>query len=43
MHKSKNVLFDAAFDGDVRLRDANEQLIKEINHVLAAAEDRQKK
>ena len=41
--KSKNVLFDAAFDGDIRLRDANEQLIKEINHVLAAAEDRQKK
>jgi len=41
--KSKKVLFDAAFDGDIRLRDANEHMIKEIMHVLADAEDRQKK
>jgi hypothetical protein len=41
--KSKKVLFDAAFNGDVRLKDANEQMIKEIMHVLADAEDKQKK
>ncbi|HWZ02553.1 MAG TPA: hypothetical protein VNX40_03020 [Mucilaginibacter sp.] len=42
-HKSKKVLFDESFNGDVRLRDANAQLIKEITHVLADAEDRQRK
>jgi len=41
--KSKKVLFDASFNGNPKLKDANEQLIKEIMHVLAAAEDKQKK
>ncbi|WP_428331183.1 hypothetical protein [Mucilaginibacter sp.] len=41
--KSKKVMFDEAFDGDTKLKDANEQLIKEILHVLADAEDRNKK
>lgn len=41
--KSKKVLFDESFNGDIRLRDANAQLIKEITHVLADAEDRQRK
>jgi len=43
LRKSKKVLFDANFDGDVRLKDANEHVIKEIMHVLADAEDSQKK
>jgi hypothetical protein len=43
LRKSKKVLFDASFNGDVRLRDANEQLIKEIMRVLTDAEDKQKK
>ena len=42
-HKSKKVLCDAAFDGDVQLRDANVVFIKEIMSVLAEAEGRQKK
>jgi hypothetical protein len=41
--KSKKVLFDASFDGDARLKDANEHLITEIKHVLADAQDRQQK
>jgi hypothetical protein len=41
--KSKKVLFDASFNGDDKLKDANQNLIKEIMHVLADAEDRQKK
>ncbi len=41
--KSKKVLFDASFDGDSRLKDANVNLIKEIMTVLADAEDRKKK
>lgn len=41
--KSKKVLFDESFDGDSKLKDANENLIKEILHVLADAEDRKKK
>ena len=41
--KSKKVLFDESFNGDIRLRDANAQMIKEITHVLADAEDRQRK
>ncbi len=39
--KSKKVLYDASFDGDPRLKDANEQMIKEITKVLADAEGRQ--
>ena len=39
--KSKKVLYDASFDGDPRLKDANEQLIKEITKVLVDAEGRQ--
>ena len=41
--KSKKVLYDEGFEGDSRLKDANENLVKEIMHVLADAEDRKKK
>src|SRR6201996_5590446 len=41
--KSKKVLFDEHFIGDPKLKDANEQLIKEITDVLADAQDKQKK
>lgn len=41
--KSKKVLFDASFDGDPKLKDANEQMIKEIQKVLADEEGKQKK
>jgi hypothetical protein len=41
--KSKKVLFDAGFDGDPKLKDANERLIKEIQKVLADAEERERK
>ena len=43
LHKSKKVIFDASFNGDPKLKDANEQMIKEIMHVLTDAEDHQKK
>lgn len=36
--KSKKVVFDANFDGDPRLVDANQRLVKEILQVLAGAE-----
>lgn len=42
-HKSKKVLFDEAFDGDPKLKDANEQMIKVIQKVLNDEEDREKK
>lgn len=38
--KSKVVLFDEAFNGDIRLKDAALQLAKEIEGRLADAEDR---
>jgi len=38
--KTKKVLYDAAFDGDPKLKDANEQLIKRIQKVLDDAESR---
>ena len=41
--KSKKVWFDELFDGDSKLKDANENLITEIKHILADAEDRNKK
>jgi hypothetical protein len=41
--KRKIVNFDANYDGPTKLRDANVQMIKEIMHVLADAEDKQKK
>ena len=41
--KSKKVIFDSAYDGDYRLVDANKHLIEEIMHILADAEERQKK
>jgi hypothetical protein len=41
--KSKKVLYDAAFDGNAKLKDANERLIKEIMQVLASEEAKQKK
>jgi hypothetical protein len=41
--KSKKVLFDANFDGPLKLVDANDQVIKEIMSVLDEAEARQKK
>jgi hypothetical protein len=43
LRKSKKVLFDASYNGDVKLKDANEQMIKEIMNVLADAQDKQKK
>jgi len=42
-HKSKKVLFDEAFDGDPKLKDANEQMIKLIQNVLNTEEEREKK
>lgn len=41
--KSKKVLFDAAYDGDSRLVDANERMVKEIQKVLDEAETNQSK
>jgi len=41
--KSKTVLFDAAFSGDPKLKDANEQMIKVIQQVIGEAEEREKK
>jgi hypothetical protein len=41
--KSKKVVFDANFDGDPRLVDANQGLIKEITQVLETEEANQKK
>lgn len=41
--KSKKVLFDASYNGDEKLKDANVNLVKEIMHVLSDAEDRKKK
>jgi len=41
--KSKKVIFDSRYAGDPKLIDANKQLIKEIQHVLANAEEKQKK
>jgi hypothetical protein len=40
-HKSKKVLFDAAFDGDIKLRDANQGMVAEIQKVLNGAENHQ--
>ena len=41
--KSKKVIFDPAYNGDYRLVDANKHLIQEILHIIADAEERQKK
>lgn len=41
--KTKHVVFDESFNGDPKLKDANEQLIKEILRVLNDADDRQGK
>lgn len=41
--KSKTVVYDSGFVGDVRLIDANKTLIKEIKQSLWTAEERQKK
>lgn len=40
--KTKRVLYDASFNGDAKLKDANEQLIKEINKVLHEEEGKEK-
>ncbi|MDB5141442.1 MAG: hypothetical protein JWQ66_155 [Mucilaginibacter sp.] len=40
--KTKKVLFDSSFDGDPKLKDANEQLIKEIIKVLEGEEGKEK-
>ena len=42
LHKSKEVHFDEAYDEDIKLRDAAQQLIKQIQSTLADAEDREK-
>jgi len=39
--KSKTVIFDDGFDGDPKLKDANEQMIKVIEKVLADEENRE--
>ena len=41
--KSKKVLFDESFDGDPKLKDANEQMIKLIQTVLNDEEGRERK
>jgi hypothetical protein len=41
--KSKKVIYDSGFAGDIRLIDANKNLITEIKKSLWAAEERQKK
>ena len=41
--KSKTVLFETSYDGTENLKAANSKMIKEIEKVLAEAEDRQKK
>lgn len=41
--KSKRVTFDKNYQGDPKLIDANEQMIKQIDLVLSQAEARQKK
>jgi hypothetical protein len=41
--KTKHVVFDADYNGDDKLVDANERLIKEIKRVLTDAEARAKK
>jgi hypothetical protein len=40
--KTKKVLYDASFNGDPKLKDANEQMIKEIMKVLQEEEGRKK-
>ncbi|WP_158828233.1 hypothetical protein [Mucilaginibacter lacusdianchii] len=42
-NKTKKVIFDAAYDGDRSLKDANERLIKEIQKKLEEAEVRSKR
>ena len=39
--KSKTVMFDDGFNGDPKLKDANEQMIKEIEKVLADEENKE--
>jgi hypothetical protein len=41
--KSKTVLFETSYDGLETLKAANSKMVKEIEKVLAEAEDRQKK
>lgn len=40
--KTKRVLYDASYNSDLKLKDANEQLIKEINKVLHEEEGKEK-
>lgn len=40
--KSKTVLFDESFNGDTKLKDANEQLITEIKKMLDDVEEKTK-
>ncbi|MGN6177733.1 MAG: hypothetical protein ACTHNW_01030 [Mucilaginibacter sp.] len=40
-HKSKRVEYDASFDGDPKLKEANEAMKAEIEKVLNEAEDKQ--
>ena len=42
LRKSKKVMYDASFDGDPKLKDANERLIKEIRKIIDDAEARQR-
>jgi len=40
--KTKRVIYDESFNGDERLKDANQRLIKEIKLVLAKEEGKEK-
>ena len=40
--KSKKVLYDKSFDGDIRLKQANEEMLKEIQKVLDDEAGKQK-
>ncbi len=40
--KTKKVMYDASFNGNEKLKDANERLIKEIQKVINEAEARQR-
>ncbi|TEW66148.1 hypothetical protein E2R65_13255 [Mucilaginibacter phyllosphaerae] len=42
LRKSKKVMYDASYNGEEKLKDANERLIKEIQKVLNEAEARQR-
>ncbi|MFD0764989.1 hypothetical protein ACFQZI_08985 [Mucilaginibacter lutimaris] len=42
LRKSKKVMYDASFNGNEKLKDANERLIKEIQKIITEVEARQR-